>query len=129
MVCGLFALLHLSFTGPLKEKTGNVEPIPAETSWMKSEVGIWMGNYNAWYKIDKKTSVLKVSYNKKKWKETNGDAVWHDNHGRWLFITQNKLMYSENGKNWFEIPNRTWQDINGTWYRFDSNWDLWEVRL
>ncbi|MBL7935136.1 MAG: hypothetical protein JNM51_04925, partial [Bacteroidia bacterium] len=61
--------------------------------------------------------------------ETNGDAVWHDNHGRWLFITQNKLMYSENGKNWFEIPNRTWQDINGTWYRFDSNWDLWEVKL
>lgn len=129
VVCCLVALLHLSFTGSLKLKDGNVEPIPAESAWMKSEVATWMGNYNTWYKIDKKTLALKVSYNKKKWKNTDGMAVWQDNHGKWLFISNNKLMSSDGGKIWTEITNRTWQDLNGTWYRFDSSWDLWEVKL
>lgn len=110
-------------------KKNKLEPIPAESSWIKSEVGVWLGNYNLWYKIDKKSNTIKLSHNKKKWIETKGDAVWHDNHGKWLFIFENKLMYSDNGKKWNEIQNRTWQDINGTWYRFDSNWDLWEVKL
>jgi predicted patatin/cPLA2 family phospholipase len=122
-------MMHLSFTFPFIAKDGNVEPIPAESSWIKSEVARWMGNYNTWYKIDKKTLALRVSYNKKKWKSAERDIVWLDNKGRWLFITDNKLMCSENGKNWSEITNRSWQDMNGTWYRFDSNWDLWEVKL
>ncbi len=129
IVCGLFAFLQLSFTGPLKLKDGNVEPIPQESAWVKSEVATWMGSYNTWYKIDKKTLILKVSYNKKKWKNTKGDAVWQDNHGKWLFISGNKLMTSDNGKHWTEITNKTWQDMNGTWYRFDSEWNLWEVKL
>ena len=109
-------------------KKNNLEPIPAEAFWIKSEVGMWLGNYNAWYKINKKTNAIMVSYNKKKWAETKGDAAWNDNRGKWLFISENKLMCSDNGKNWNDIPNRTWQDINGIWYRFDSNWDLWEVK-
>lgn len=109
-------------------KKDNLDPIPAESSWIKSEVGMWMGNYNVWYKIDKKTSTVKLSYNKRKWVSAS-DAAWHDNHGRWLFIFENKLMCSDNGKKWIEIPNRTWQDMHGTWYRFDTNWDLWEVKL
>lgn len=129
VVCCLVALLHLSFTGPLKLKDGNAEPIPAESAWIKSEVGSWMGNYNVWYKIDKKTNSIQLSYNKKKWKNADGEVVWNDNKGRWLFISNNKLMCSENGKYWSEITNRTWQDINGTWYRFDNSWDLWEVKL
>lgn len=109
-------------------KKSNLEQIPAESSWIKSDVGMWMGNYNLWYKIDKKTNAIKLSHNKKKWIETKGDAAWHDNHGKWLFIFENKLMYSDDGKKWYEIQNRTWQDINGAWFRFDSNWNLWEVK-
>ncbi len=125
----LFAIVQVSFAGNPDGKDKNLEPIPAESSWMKSEVGIWMGNYNVWYKIDNKDNTLKLSYNKKKWTNSSTEAVWHDKYGRWMCIYSNKLMYSENGTNWKDVSNRAWQDLNGTWYRFDSNWDLWEVKL
>ena len=97
-----------------------------EASWVKSEVGMWMASYNVWYKVDVKTVTLKCSYNKRKWK-TAVDAVWHDNHGTWYCISQNKMMSSENGKKWIEVANRTWQDVNGIWFRFDSHFNLYEV--
>ncbi len=129
IVCILFALLHLSFSSYSGPKDGNLEPIPAESAWIRSEVGMWMGDYNVWYKVDKKNNSIKLSYNKKKWSLSNTDAAWNDKYGRWLCIYNNKLMFSENGKNWEEVKNRMWQDINGTWYRLDNNWDLWEVKL
>jgi len=123
------ALLNLNFIRHADIKDGKLEPIPAESSWMKSEVGVWMGNYNVWYKIDKKDNSIKLSYNKKKWTESSSEAAWQDKYGRWVCIYGNKLMSSENGKNWSEMANRAWQDINGTWYRLDTNWDLWEVKM
>lgn len=129
IVCIIFAVMHLSFIGRSDKKDGKLEPIPAESSWVKSEVGVWMGNYNVWYKIDKKDNSVKLSYNKKKWTDSSNEAVWHDKYGRWMYIYGNKLMLSDNGTNWKEAPNRTWQDMTGTWYRFDSNWTLWEVKL
>lgn len=128
-ICVLFALLHFGFAGPLKFKDGNVGPIPAESAWVRSQLGLWLGSHNVWYKMDKKTNSIQISYNKKKWTSAEGDAVWNDNKGRWLLISNNKLMCSETGKYWFEITNRTWQDVNGVWYRFDNEWNLWEVKL
>jgi hypothetical protein len=129
LVCIVFAIFHLNLVGHSDIKDGRFEPIPAESSWIKSEGGAWLGNFNVWYKIDNKSHSVLVSYNKKKWKDSGTEAVWLDRHGRWMCFYNNKLMYSENGANWKEIFNRTWQDINGTWYRFDSNWDLWEVKI
>ncbi len=124
-----FAVLQLSFVLHKTVLVSHVEPLPSESAWVKSQVGIWLGNYNVWYKIDKKSGAIKISYNKKKWKETSGIATWQDYKGRWLYIFEHQLMCSENGTQWKEIPNKTWQDIHGTWYRFDSQWDLWEVNL
>ena len=78
-ICVLFALLHFGFTGPLKFKDGNVEPIPSESAWVRSQLGLWLGSHNVWYKIDKKTNSIQISYNKKKWTSAEGDAVWNDN--------------------------------------------------
>lgn len=122
-------MMQISFAGNPDRKDRNLEPIPAESSWMKSEVGMWMGNINVWYKINKKDNSIQLSYNKRKWTASSNEAAWNDKYGRWLCISGNKLMYSENGTNWKDVSNRAWQDMNGTWYRFDSNWDLWEVKL
>ncbi|MES2567719.1 MAG: hypothetical protein V4565_12680 [Bacteroidota bacterium] len=129
IVCIILALMHLSFVIPSDKKDGKLEPIPAESAWIKSEVGIWIGNYNVWYKFDKKDNRIKLSYNKKKWTYSSSEAVWHDRSDRWICRYNDKLMCSENGTIWKEVTNRTWQDIHGTWYRFDSSWDLWEVKL
>jgi hypothetical protein len=118
---------YLSAFESVKYPSFNYEPIPDEASWVKSEAGIWLGSFKVWYKIDKKNYMVKLSHNKRKWVSAI-NAAWQDNHGNWLFIFENKLMYSDNGKNWNEIPTRTWQDMNGTWYKLDSNWDLWEVK-
>jgi hypothetical protein len=101
-------------------------PIPSEAFWVKSEVGMWKASYNVWYKVDKKNSSIKYSYNKRKWKDAI-DAVWHDNHGMWYCISQNKMMSSENGKKWIEVSNRSWQDVSGIWFRFDKDFNLYEV--
>ncbi|MBI3519460.1 MAG: hypothetical protein HY062_08915 [Bacteroidetes bacterium] len=53
ITCVVFALLHLSFMTHSGPKDGNIEPIPAESSWVRSEVGMWMGNYNVWFKVEK----------------------------------------------------------------------------
>ena len=126
IVCLLFTAGLLTAGELPTSKKINNESIPAESFWVKSEIGMWMASYNVWYKIDKKSSTVKLSYNKKKW-QISSDAVWHDNHGRWFCIAENKIMYSDNGKNWKEVVNRTWQDLNGNWFRFDSNFDLYEV--
>lgn len=129
IVCIIFAVMHLNFIRHSDNKDGKFEPIPAESSWIKSEVGSWMGNYNVWCKIDKKDNSIKLSYDGKKWSDSSKEAVWQDKHGKLMCLYNNKLMCSENGTSWKEIFNRTWQDINGTWFRFDSNWDLWEVKM
>ncbi|MES2761375.1 MAG: hypothetical protein V4677_04170 [Bacteroidota bacterium] len=111
--------------GELPGKPNSTE-LPANALWVKSDVGMWMASYNVWYKVDKKTATLKSSYNKKRWKPAI-DAVWHDIHGKWYCIAENKVMMSESGKKWEEVVNRSWQDINGTWFRLDNNFNLYEV--
>ena len=107
--------------------TKKVEPVvPAESFWVKSEIGMWKASYNVWYKIDKKSSNIKLSYNKKRWKSSL-DAAWHDNFGVWYCISNNTMMSSVNGKNWKVVTNRTWQDVSGTWFRFDNQFNLYEV--
>lgn len=106
---------------------GNDKTMPSESAWVKSETGVWLGNYHIWYKMDKKNSVVKFSRNGKKWKEAT-DVAWQDNHGRWLYIYQDKLVYSTDAKHWEELKDRTWQDVDGNWYRFDGNWELWVAK-
>lgn len=108
------------------------EPMPAESFWVKSESGMWLGNYDVWYKIDhsvaaKLVNAIKLSRNKRKWK-SSANVVWQDKQGRWITIANNRILWTEDSKHWIEVPSRAWQGIDGKWYRFDSNWELWEVK-
>lgn len=127
IVCLSIALVHLSFIGSKNSKDGNFERSPHESSWVKSPKGIWLGDNQIWCKIDKKKEFVKLSRNKRRWK-TSSVAVWTDKRGRWMCISNNKLMCTNRENKWLEMYNRTWQDINGKWYKLDVNLDLWEVK-
>lgn len=126
----LFLGAQCSNSAPLIKNDGE---LPKELSWVKSESGIWFGDYNLWYKLDKLSSVaksinsIKVSYNKKKWQSAD-NVSWHDKQGRWYYIDNNRLLYTNDNKHWEEVPNRSWLGADDKWYRLDANWDLWEAK-
>jgi len=131
MVGALTCFLQFNSYSDVPTKPGHSEP-PAESFWVKSESGMWLGNYDVWYRIDNAESArllnaIKLSKNKRKWKSST-NVVWQDKQGRWLNISNNRLLWTEDGKHWVDVPNNSWQGIDGKWYRFDSAWELWEVK-
>jgi hypothetical protein len=108
-------------------KSKSEVPFPAGITWQKSANGVWKGNSNMWYKIDKKNMSVKLSSNKRKWKPAS-NVIWVDNQGRYLFIYENKLMASTDGNKWLVVSDAAWQGIDGKWYRFDEEWNLMEAK-
>lgn len=123
-----YAAILLSLSLPAKTSfkkiTGEL-PFPAGISWEKSAGGMWKGNSNMWYKIDKKNKSVKLSPNRKKWKPAS-NVIWMDRQGNYFFIYENKLMASTDGSKWLVVPDAAWQGIDGKWYRFDEEWNLLE---
>lgn len=129
--CILFFGLSFIILAVPKDNSGE---LPKEATWVKSETGVWFGDYNLWYKIDKSsteariTNSIKISHNKKKWQSAD-NVSWHDKQGRWYYIDNNRLLYTNDNKHWLEVPNKTWQGPDDKWYKLDANWDLWEVKM
>jgi len=119
LTLALILSVHISFISAHTVLNGPEKPAPIKNSWVKSEKGIWLGNYNTRYKIDKKNNAVKCSVNGTRWKKAS-DAVWQDQQGRWFCMYEGKLMCNSDGKNWTEVPDNKWQDLTGKWYRFDS---------
>lgn len=96
--------------------------------WMKSKDGTFTGMHDGkkvWYKVNSKDASLWWSTDGKKW-EAVKDGMWADKDGKWLKISDKKLMWSADmGKTWSEVPDWTWQDADGTWCKFDKDWTLW----
>ncbi len=120
-------LLGLNLQAAAYKKNNSEVPFPAGTVWEKSTEGMWKGNSNMWYKIDKKNGSVKLSSNKKKWKPAS-NVIWMDNQGRYLFIYENKLMASTDGNKWYVVNDAAWQGIDGKWYRFDEEWNLMQAK-
>lgn len=121
-------LLSLAFSSGSLFATNFSDPEkPAESkgTWVKSEKGTWLGGYKVWYKIDRKNNLIKFSHNKRKWK-TAANAAWQGKQGEWLYIFEGKLMKNSEGK-WMEVPDRSFQAMNGNWYRFNPDWELEEL--
>lgn len=126
----IYAVILLGLNNQLKAafvKNDSEVPFPAGTVWEKSAGGMWKGNSNMWYKIDKKNGSVKLSSNKKKWKPAS-NVIWIDKQGRYLFIYENKLMASTDGSKWLVVNDAAWQDMDGKWYRFDEEWNLLEAK-
>ncbi len=100
----------------------------ADGDWTKSTAGTWTGmhdNKKVWYKVNAKDASLWWSTDGKKW-EAVKDGMWQDKDGKWLKISDKKLMWSaDSGKTWSEVPDWTWQDADGNWCKFDKDWSLW----
>ncbi len=124
---GAAILLSLNLLSLTKLKPVNENPLPVGMNWQRSDKSIWKGSSNMWYKIDKKNMSVKLSSNKKKWKPGT-NSIWMDNKGRYLFIYENKLMSSEDGSKWLTVQDNAWQGIDGTWYKFDEEWNLMEAK-
>src|SRR5689334_5717884 len=92
--CILFFAIHSIGVASINFPFDNRGELPKETSWVKSETGMWFGDYNTWYKIDKSSleaklaNSIKISYNKKKWQSSNVVA-WQDKQGKWYYINNN----------------------------------------
>jgi opacity protein-like surface antigen len=99
-----------------------------ESEWMKSESQTWTGMHNSvktWYKVNTKDASIWWSTDGKAW-EMVKDGMWQDKEGKWLKISESKLMWSaDGGKTWVEVPDWTWQDADGMWCKFDKDWTLW----
>lgn len=133
IICALFLSIHFNGTALLTNIIDHRGELPSETAWVKSESGMWFGDYNTWYKIDKSSieskmnNIIKVSYNKKKWIASD-IVAWQDKDGKSYYISNNRLLTTSDNKHWVEVPDKTWLGVDNVWYRFDSNWDLWEVK-
>jgi hypothetical protein len=101
------------------------KPTESKGTWIKSEKGTWLGGYKVWYKMDRKHNTIKFSHNKRKW-NTAPNAAWQGKQGEWLYIYEGKLMKNTGGK-WMDVPDRSFQDMNGNWYRFNPSWELEEM--
>lgn len=134
IICILFIFVQLKGSAAFISINDNNGELPKESSWVKSETGMWFGDYNTWYKIDnssmeaKLSNAIKLSYNKKKWISST-DVAWQDKEGKWYYISNNRLLCTSDNKHWIEVPSRTWLGIDGVWCRFDANWELWEAKL
>lgn len=96
-----------------------------EPEWKKSETGTWLGASKALYKLNAKDVSLWMSKDGKTWEEDK-EGTWKDKEGKWLKVSEKKLMQSEDrGKTWSDVPNGKWQGADGKWYKFDSAWKLW----
>lgn len=125
------AIAALGITGLSAETLHTSVPgvfITMENDWMKSPDGTWTGMHDGkktWYKLNTKDASLWWSMDGKKW-EMVSDGMWQDKEGKWLKISEKKLVWSaDGGKTWSEVPDWTWEDADGNWCKFDKDWTLW----
>ncbi|MES2763884.1 MAG: hypothetical protein V4677_16835 [Bacteroidota bacterium] len=102
----------------------NVKKNPEVYAWSKPDKNFWMGKDYKCYKLGS-DNVLKISDDFVNWRPAK-DSIWKDRFDHKMCISQNKLMTTLNDMEWEEVPDRTWQSIDGNWYRFDENLVLYK---
>lgn len=119
--------MMLGIYAPISAQDGELAQIYIQDGWRKSNDGYWHSKHEGktyWYKRDD-TGNLSRSLDGKSWKKVD-DNMWVDNDGRWVRITDNTLMWSEDrGKLWVPVPDRKWRGNDGQVYKFDGSWTVW----
>ncbi len=110
--------LFFSAISTFSEKKG-VKKNPELFTWAKSEKNYWMGLDYKCYKLGQ-DNVLKISDDFVNWRVAK-DSIWKDRFEHKMCVSKNKLLTTFDNMQWEEVPDKTWQSIDGNWYRFDEN--------
>ncbi|MES2513018.1 MAG: hypothetical protein V4580_02695 [Bacteroidota bacterium] len=102
----------------------SVKKNPEVFSWTKPDKNFWMGVDYKCYKLGPDNK-LEISDDFSNWRPAK-DSIWQDRFEHKMCISQNKLMVSLNDMEWEEVPDKTWQSIDGNWYRFDNHMVLYK---
>jgi hypothetical protein len=95
-----------------------------EFVWTKPGKNFWLGSDYKSYKLDSTQNLL-ISDDFSNWRKAK-DTTWQDRFGRTICVYGNQLIWMANGTDWLDVPERTWQSIDGNWYRLDTKWQLWQ---
>jgi hypothetical protein len=121
LAVGLFFSTTVTFIEKKTEKKSQ------EFKWEKPEKKFWLGNDYKSYTLDS-ANVLKISDDFVNWRKAK-DTIWQDRFGRKISVYQNQLIWTINDMDWVDVPERTWQSIDGNWYKLDTNWQLWQSKV
>lgn len=106
-----------------KEIENNTTPV----QWVKPEKNFWLGADYKCYRLDS-NFVLQISDDFINWRSSH-DSVWKGRFGSHLCYYNNALFQTYDDKDassWEEVTDRTWQSVDGNWYRFDLDGTLWK---
>jgi hypothetical protein len=115
-------LLFSSLSTFSEEK--KIKENPDIFAWSKPDKNFWMGSDYKCYKLGS-DNVLQTSDDFVNWRVAK-DSVWKDRFEHKMCVSQNKLLVILNNMEWEEVPDKSWQSIDGNWYHFDKNMILWK---
>ena len=121
LVAGLFFSTTVTFIEKKTEKKAE------EFKWEKPQKEFWLGNDYKSYRLDS-ARVLNISDDFVNWRKAK-DTIWQDRFGRKIYVYNNQLIWTVNDLDWVDVPERTWQSIDGNWYRLDEHWKLWQSKV
>jgi len=119
LALGLFFSTTVTFIEKKSE-----EKKTRDFKWSQPQKEFWLGSDYKSYKLDS-LNVLKISDDFTNWRPAK-DSVWRDRFGRKICMYQDRLLWTLNDHDWIEVPERTWQSIDGNWYKLDSDMNLWQ---
>lgn len=99
--------------------------VKAASPYEKSTTGTWIGIDRLYYKLN--------AADKTVWSSVDGttgwnqikSGIWNDKNGKWIKVEGTKLIWSaDQGINWRDLPEGTWEAGDGKFHRFNASWQL-----
>jgi hypothetical protein len=122
-----FGALALMFTSVSAVANAIPKSSVITENWVKSADNMWKGK-TMFFKMVPDGII--VSPDGKNWRNPkNFVPTWENKAGALIKKEGNALKQStDNGTTWTAMAEMKWEAPDGTWYKFDTNWQLWEIK-